>query len=123
MSKRCHSDESEALSVFKAAFNDSGGYLTSWVNETDCCTMWLGISCNNQTNRVVSVEVGHYYIQDIQGVISDSLCQLHFLTSLSIHGVIGICLWIGWFLAVCLTEPMLVYSSPIHCSENVFSLG
>ncbi|XP_059063634.1 DNA damage-repair/toleration protein DRT100-like isoform X2 [Cryptomeria japonica] len=101
MSKRCHSDESEALSVFKAAFNDSGGYLTSWVNETDCCTMWLGISCNNQTNRVVSVEVGHYYIQDIQ----------------------GICLWIGWFLAVCLTEPMLVYSSPIHCSENVFSLG
>ncbi|XP_059066666.1 probable leucine-rich repeat receptor-like protein kinase At1g35710 [Cryptomeria japonica] len=84
---RCPAHESEALLRFKAAFNDSQGYFGSWVNGTDCCTMWTGISCNIQTNNVVSLRVSP--LGSIQGVISENLCQLHFLTSLSISGVTG----------------------------------
>ncbi|XP_059070384.1 receptor-like protein 35 [Cryptomeria japonica] len=77
------SNESEALLHFKAAFNDSTGLLSSWVNGTDCRIMWDGVVCNNQTKYVISLIVYGLY----QGVISESLCQLHFLTSLKIFGV------------------------------------
>ncbi|XP_059070492.1 receptor-like protein EIX1 [Cryptomeria japonica] len=53
MSSRCPSHESQALLRFKAALNDSHGYLSSWVNGTDCCRLWEGISCDNHTNHVV----------------------------------------------------------------------
>ncbi|XP_057843977.1 DNA damage-repair/toleration protein DRT100 [Cryptomeria japonica] len=79
---RCPYHESQALLRFKAALNDSEGYLSSWVNGTDCCTEWFGISCDNHTNHIVSVSV--YFSQ---GVMSESLCQLRFLTSLSISGL------------------------------------
>ncbi|XP_057853923.2 receptor-like protein EIX2 [Cryptomeria japonica] len=82
MSNRCPSHESQALLLFKAALNDSNGYLSSWVNGTDCCTSWYGISCDDNTNHVISVEALSFH-----GVISESICQLRFLTSLTISGV------------------------------------
>ncbi|XP_059070508.1 receptor-like protein 47 [Cryptomeria japonica] len=82
MSGRCPSHESQALLLFKAALNDSEGYLSSWVNGTDCCTSWNGISCDNNTNHVISVEALSFHV-----VISESICQLRFLTSLTISGV------------------------------------
>ncbi|XP_057833725.1 leucine-rich repeat protein FLOR 1 isoform X2 [Cryptomeria japonica] len=102
MSNRCPSHESEALLRFKAALNESKVYptLSSWVNVTDCCSVWNGISCNNHTNHVVSVVVS---VVD-GSVISESLCQLRFLTLLGIKGATGICFWLGLFL----TEDMLV---------------
>ncbi|XP_059070222.1 DNA damage-repair/toleration protein DRT100 [Cryptomeria japonica] len=87
MPNKCPSHESQALLRFKAALNDSEGSFSSWVNGTDCCTNWTGISCNDHTNHVVSVEaVGSS--DSFQGVISESLCQLRFLTSLRIQGVV-----------------------------------
>ncbi|XP_059070136.1 receptor-like protein 6 isoform X2 [Cryptomeria japonica] len=106
LSNRCHPNESEALLGFKAAFKSSvliDMVLRSWVNGTDCCTQWEGISCDDNTNHVVSVEI-YYLIR--QGVISDSLCQLRFLRSLTIlkisasfgTGASGIYICLGWFL-------------------------
>ncbi|XP_059069738.1 polygalacturonase inhibitor 1-like isoform X2 [Cryptomeria japonica] len=85
LSNGCLSHESEALLLIKADSNDSAD-LSSWVNGTDCCTMWDGISCNNHTKQVVSLDLG-FDNDYFDGVISESLCQLRFLTSLTIAGV------------------------------------
>ncbi|XP_057841832.2 receptor like protein 27 [Cryptomeria japonica] len=87
LSNKCPSHESEALLRFKEGLNDSDGFLSSWVNGTDCCTMWDGISCSNDANHVVSVSV--ISLQDVQGVIGESLCQIRFLKSLTINKVTG----------------------------------
>ncbi|XP_059072008.1 leucine-rich repeat protein FLOR 1-like [Cryptomeria japonica] len=78
LSTRCLSHESQALLRFKDALYISFN-LSSWVNGTDCCTNWTGISCDNHTNHVVSLDIRYL---GAEGVISESLCQLRFLTSL-----------------------------------------
>ncbi|XP_059070859.1 leucine-rich repeat receptor-like serine/threonine-protein kinase BAM1 [Cryptomeria japonica] len=91
LSTSCLSHESQALLRFKDALNisltSSRVNLTSWVNGTDCCTNWTGISCDNHTNHVVSLDISYLFAE---GVISESLCQLRFLTSLTIVDVFSL---------------------------------
>ncbi|XP_059070369.1 receptor-like protein EIX2 [Cryptomeria japonica] len=71
----CPTEESQALLSFKTALNVTDGIFSSWVNGSDCCSMWDGISCNNLTNHVEQVNLSAYTNhaeQDVQsGVISD----------------------------------------------------
>ncbi|XP_057838905.2 receptor-like protein 12 [Cryptomeria japonica] len=85
MSSRCPSHESQALLLFKAALNDSNGYLSSWVNGTDCCTSWYGISCDDNTNHVVSVSLGIYQVTP-GTTIPTCLANLSYLHSLDLYG-------------------------------------
>ncbi|XP_059070465.1 receptor-like protein 35 [Cryptomeria japonica] len=112
MPNRCLSHESQALLRFKAALNDSRGPLSSWVNGTDCCTNWRGISCDNHTNHVVSLEPDLLFSP---GVISESLCQLRFLKSLRIIEA----LTLGTEIPSCLGN--LSYIETLYLSLNSFS--
>lgn len=86
MSNRCPSHESQALLRFKAALNvSSKGYLSSWVNGTDCCTSWIGISCDDNTNHVVSVSLGIYQVTP-GTTIPTCLANLSYLHSLDLYG-------------------------------------
>ncbi|XP_059076581.1 receptor-like protein EIX1 [Cryptomeria japonica] len=92
----CPTHESQALLSFKEALNVSDGNLSSWVNGTDCCSKWDGISCNNFTYRVERVNLSAE--QGVQsGLISGSLCNLPFLkylilTNIGLTGTIPSCL-------------------------------
>ncbi|XP_057871183.1 receptor like protein 22-like [Cryptomeria japonica] len=87
----CPTQESQALLSFKTALNFSDGIFSSWVNGSDCCSMWDGISCNNLTNHVEQVNLSAYTNhaeQDVQsGVISGSLCNLSFLKYLTLRSI------------------------------------
>ncbi|KAH9288329.1 hypothetical protein KI387_032446, partial [Taxus chinensis] len=88
LSNRCHPQESQALLSFQASFN--GSRPLSWMNGTDCCTMWHGISCDIRTNHVISVSVVSHYTVHFGGMLSDTLCHLPFLRELTLKGVAGI---------------------------------
>ncbi|XP_057841785.1 receptor-like protein EIX1 [Cryptomeria japonica] len=87
----CLNQESQALLSFKAALNVSDGILSSWVNGSDCCSKWDGISCNNLTYHVERVNLSAYTNhaeQGVQsGVISGSLCNLPFLKYLILPNI------------------------------------
>ncbi|XP_057871177.1 receptor-like protein 34 [Cryptomeria japonica] len=82
----CPTEESQALLSFKEALNVSDGILSSWVNGTDCCSKWDGISCNNFTYHVERVNLSAE--QGVQsGLISGSLCNLPFLKYLILRNI------------------------------------
>ncbi|XP_057862165.2 probable leucine-rich repeat receptor-like protein kinase At1g35710 [Cryptomeria japonica] len=85
----CPTQESQALLSFKAALNISNGILRSWVNGTDCCSMWDGISCDILTKHVERVNLSAYHVeQGVQsGIISDSFCNLPFLKYLNLRNI------------------------------------
>ncbi|XP_057871178.2 receptor-like protein EIX2 [Cryptomeria japonica] len=85
----CPTEESQALLSFKAAVNVSDGVLGSWVNGTDCCSKWNGISCNNLTNHVERVNLSDYHAeQGVQsGIMSGSFCNLPFLKYLILKNI------------------------------------
>ncbi|XP_057844114.2 LRR receptor-like serine/threonine-protein kinase GSO2 [Cryptomeria japonica] len=117
LSTSCLSHESQALLRFKDALNisltSSWFNLTSWVNGTDCCTNWTGISCDNHTNHVVSLDITYLFAE---GVISESLCQLRFLTSLTVR---EISLTSGTVFPPCLRN--LSYIRYLDLSRNNFT--
>ncbi|XP_059076582.1 receptor-like protein EIX2 [Cryptomeria japonica] len=92
----CPTQESQALLSFKEALNVSDGILSSWVNGSDCCSKWDGISCNNFTYHVERVNLSAE--QGVQsGVISGGFCNLPFLkylilTNIGLTGTIPSCL-------------------------------
>ncbi|XP_059070367.1 receptor-like protein 53 [Cryptomeria japonica] len=97
----CPYQESQALLSFKEALNVSDGTLSSWVNGSDCCFRWEGISCNYFTRHVELVNLTDYTNHTEQGlqkgVISSSLCNLPFvklliLKSIGLTGNIPSCL-------------------------------
>ncbi|KAK7839582.1 receptor-like protein eix2, partial [Quercus suber] len=76
--------ERQALLKFKKGFVDGYGKLSSWDNEDgkDCCN-WGGVYCNSQTGHVIELHLGFY---GLHGMISPSLLELPYLTSLDLYG-------------------------------------
>ncbi|GLJ20177.1 hypothetical protein SUGI_0366290 [Cryptomeria japonica] len=52
----CKPSERKSLLAFKAGVVNSEGRLQSWMEGTDCCR-WPGISCNNTTGLVSSIDL------------------------------------------------------------------
>ncbi|KAF4351446.1 hypothetical protein F8388_024778 [Cannabis sativa] len=84
---QCIPKEREALLKFKTTLNDSEGDLSTWSNNstTQNCCEWRHISCDDQTNHVVYVEVGGIYT--LGGEIDSSLAELHHLNTLNLYGM------------------------------------
>ncbi|RHN50284.1 putative leucine-rich repeat-containing, plant-type, leucine-rich repeat domain, L [Medicago truncatula] len=78
---------------FKEAGN---GSLSSWKGE-ECCK-WKGISCDNLTGYVTSLNFQTLgYTKGLQGKLDSSICELQYLTSINLnsnnlHGKIPKCI-------------------------------
>ncbi|XP_052199123.1 receptor-like protein Cf-9 homolog [Diospyros lotus] len=66
--RRCSAEQSSALLEFKSYFNFSQpGHsycllyshspMVSWKEGTDCCSLWDGITCDNETGQVVGIDL------------------------------------------------------------------
>ncbi|XP_062076586.1 receptor-like protein EIX2 [Humulus lupulus] len=92
---QCIEKEREALLSFKRVV-DPGNILSSWIinNSTNqnCCN-WIGITCDNRTNHVIKIVIGHVsyvntdgYEYAIGGEIGSSLVELQKLQYLDFNG-------------------------------------
>ncbi|KAI3944602.1 hypothetical protein MKW98_021060 [Papaver atlanticum] len=54
--KACHETDKAALLDFKKNKIDDGPYklLKTWNKDTDCCTHWEGVACDDSNGRVVT---------------------------------------------------------------------
>ncbi|KAD5508871.1 hypothetical protein E3N88_16574 [Mikania micrantha] len=82
---KCIDNERHALLDFKASIDhDPEGLLSTWSTReeatSDCCE-WFGVTCNNQTGHIISLDlsIGH-----LQGKISPSLLNLSHLSYLDL---------------------------------------
>ncbi|XP_057819346.2 receptor-like protein 54 [Cryptomeria japonica] len=83
----CIHREGEALLQFKASLNHSSADLSSWEKGGDCC-LWDGISCHHTTHHVVGLEIQGGAFPGMEGgVISESLCTLTFVASISLTNI------------------------------------
>ncbi|RHN50290.1 putative non-specific serine/threonine protein kinase [Medicago truncatula] len=91
--KKCVETERQALLRFKEAGN---GSLSSWKGE-ECCK-WKGISCDNLTGHVTSLNLHALdYTKGLQGKLDSSICELQYLSSINLnrnnlHGKIPKCI-------------------------------
>ncbi|KAL4593914.1 hypothetical protein ACB092_M006800 [Castanea dentata] len=79
----CIEKERQALLEFKKGFVEGHkGRLSSWGSEDEknCCN-WDGVYCNSQTGHVIEL---HLYSYGLRGMISPSLLELPYLTSLDL---------------------------------------
>ncbi|KAH7662934.1 Non-specific serine/threonine protein kinase protein, partial [Dioscorea alata] len=90
----CRESERAALFEFKEGLRDPHNLLSSWKG-SDCCH-WRGVSCDNETKHVVSLDVGY---RRLGGEINPSLLNLKHLNHLDLSfndfGGIGIPEFIG----------------------------
>ncbi|KAJ9159254.1 hypothetical protein P3X46_024771 [Hevea brasiliensis] len=59
LSRTCSQSDLQALIDFKNGLRDSGNRLSSWQG-SNCC-QWEGISCNNRTGAVISIDLHNPY--------------------------------------------------------------
>ncbi|KAJ9679640.1 hypothetical protein PVL29_021538 [Vitis rotundifolia] len=79
----CIERERQALLHFKQSVADYFGMLSSWGNgedKRDCCK-WAGVECNNQTGRVIMLDL---HAQSLEGEIGPSLAELQHLKHLNL---------------------------------------
>eukprot|EP01018_Ginkgo_biloba_P031504 Gb_22874 [translate_table: standard] len=79
----CLVDESQALVRFRASLHDRKGYLSSWLNGTDCCK-WRGVECHGETGHVSKVDIHGFNLSTLRGRIDSSLFALQHLTHLDL---------------------------------------
>jgi hypothetical protein len=77
--KKCVEKERRALLKFRDAINLNREYISSWKGE-ECCK-WRGISCDNFTHHVTSLELSFGF----EGKLDSSICELNHLTSLNFY--------------------------------------
>ncbi|XP_042752039.1 receptor-like protein EIX1 [Lactuca sativa] len=81
--KKCLDKERHALLDFKAHLQDPYETLSTWrVEEEEDCCKWRGVTCNNQTGRVIVLSISS---GGLKGEISDALLNLSYLTHLDLH--------------------------------------
>ncbi|XP_039138200.1 receptor-like protein EIX1 [Dioscorea cayenensis subsp. rotundata] len=86
---QCRESERVALLKFKDGLRDPHSLLSSWEG-SDCCN-WRGVSCNNETEHVVSLDLGYRHLFDgpstawrLGGNTSPSLLGLKYLNYLDL---------------------------------------
>ncbi|XP_039138142.1 receptor-like protein EIX2 [Dioscorea cayenensis subsp. rotundata] len=86
---KCIESEKNSLLDFKSSLKDPHNLLSSWEG-SDCCN-WKGVTCNNETNHVVSLNLGYWHLFNdlstawrIGGEISPSLIGLNDLNHLDL---------------------------------------
>eukprot|EP01018_Ginkgo_biloba_P031502 Gb_22857 [translate_table: standard] len=79
----CLMDESQALLRFRGRLYDREGYLSSWLNGTDCCK-WRGVECHGETGHVSKVDIHGFNLSALGGRIDSSLFALQHLTHLDL---------------------------------------
>lgn len=85
----CIEKEKNALLKFKQGLGDESNVLSSWETKTDCC-QWRGITCNNETGRVIMLDLSRNISdvfseeQPLSGEISPSLVELQDLSYLDL---------------------------------------
>ncbi|KAF9593149.1 hypothetical protein IFM89_020445 [Coptis chinensis] len=82
-------EDGNSLLKFQSLLTDPKQSLSSWKSELKCSN-WTGITCENITNRVVSVNLSGL---NLSGLVHPSLCNLKFLEVLDVgcnmfHGVV-----------------------------------
>ncbi|KAL2944894.1 hypothetical protein RDABS01_033241 [Bienertia sinuspersici] len=88
----CNAIDKEALLEFKRGIeSESSGQLKTWDPNTDCCTSWNNVKCDNKTGRVVNLSPFHpSNPMDVDisvfvtGTISPFLCNLTSLQHLDL---------------------------------------
>ncbi|CAI9290220.1 unnamed protein product [Lactuca saligna] len=88
--RKCSDMERRALLDFKARLQDPDETLSTWRAEEEECCNWSGVTCNNQTGRVIELNISS---GGLEGEISNYLLNLSYLTHLdlfsnSFHGII-----------------------------------
>ncbi|KAK2388410.1 receptor protein EIX2 [Trifolium repens] len=90
LGSNCNEKDLSSLLIFKLGLeNHSSNTLSSWSNETDCCS-WKGVLCHNITRRVIKLDLQQQYLE---GEINlQSLFQIEFLSylDLSLNGFTSI---------------------------------
>lgn len=71
-----------ALLEVKTSLNDSKNFLRNWNDSDDSPCQWIGISCDTQDSRVISINLA--YMQ-FEGIISPSIGKLNRLQRLALH--------------------------------------
>ncbi|KAJ1393234.1 Leucine-rich repeat [Sesbania bispinosa] len=80
--KSCMEKDRQALLKLKDGFNNQD-LLSSYWNDKDCCK-WKGVSCDNLTGHVTSLDLHSNYSVALGGKIDPSICELQHLTSLDL---------------------------------------
>ncbi|XP_062076440.1 receptor-like protein EIX1 [Humulus lupulus] len=88
---QCIHKEKEALLSFKQTLNDSNHVLSSWTDNStsqNCCA-WSYITCDNQTNHVVAIDLSYQSLNGIggHGEFGSSLAELKHLNHLQLVGM------------------------------------
>ncbi|RZC47708.1 hypothetical protein C5167_040656 [Papaver somniferum] len=76
---KCHPSDFKALMKMKNSITMSQDVYSSWFQNTDCCS-WIGITCDDKTNRVVEIIL---FIEEISGQIPPSVGDLSHLIGLT----------------------------------------
>ncbi|MCL7035501.1 hypothetical protein MKW94_007257 [Papaver nudicaule] len=76
--RKCNPSDYKALMSIKKSLHNPY-ILDSWVQNTDCCNNWMGVSCNHTTNRVYDLSL---FVGEISGQIPSSVGDLPYLESL-----------------------------------------
>ncbi|KAG4925654.1 hypothetical protein JHK87_051194 [Glycine soja] len=74
-----HPQDRISLSMFRSSLPNPNQSLPSWVGSN--CTSWSGITCDNRTGRVLSINLTS---MNLSGKIHPSLCYLSYLNKLGL---------------------------------------
>ncbi|KAI3923096.1 hypothetical protein MKW98_000086 [Papaver atlanticum] len=76
---KCHPSDFKALMKMKNSITMSQDVYSSWFQNTDCCN-WIGITCDDKTNRTVEIIL---FVGEISGKIPPSVGDLSHLIGLT----------------------------------------
>ncbi|RZC85060.1 hypothetical protein C5167_047844 [Papaver somniferum] len=72
--KACHETDRAALLYFKKNIIDDGplNRLGTWTKDTDCCTQWDGVACDDSNGRVINLTLPGRFL-----LAPKEICHLH----------------------------------------------
>lgn len=82
----CNPQDKKVLLQIKKYYG-SQYLLTSWSSDTDCCTTWNNVECDETTNRIVSLTI---VSGELSGQIPAEVGDLPYLKRLRIHKLTNI---------------------------------
>ncbi|KAK9671090.1 hypothetical protein RND81_12G006200 [Saponaria officinalis] len=80
----CHPNDKKTLFQIKKSFNNAYEFA-SWTPDTDCCTDWYLVKCDETTNRVTSLTVSDD--NEVTGSIPEIVGNLQYLEYISFQNL------------------------------------